>query len=177
MCAVLPVPAVAYEYMPGLAFARAMNSSIVVALIEGFATRSCGRYPASATATKVALRLVAGRLHEVRRHDHLRRVPQKDGVAVGRRARDRLRADHAAAAGLVLHDDRNAEILAELLADDARDHVARAARPVGNDELDRTRGVRLRLDVLDRGDDGEQRGQGCEQPELHDRLDRVMRRA
>jgi hypothetical protein len=52
MCAVLPVPAVAYEYISGLAFAKAMNSPIVVALTEGFATRSCGRYPASATGRK-----------------------------------------------------------------------------------------------------------------------------
>ena len=52
MCAVLPVPAVAYEYMSGLAFAKAMNSPMVVALTEGFATRSCGRYPASATGRK-----------------------------------------------------------------------------------------------------------------------------
>ena len=43
MCAVLPVPAVAYEYAPGCAFASAMNSSIVVALTEGFAISSCGR--------------------------------------------------------------------------------------------------------------------------------------
>ncbi len=43
MCAVLPVPAVAYEYLSGFAFASAMNSSIVVALIDGFATSSCGR--------------------------------------------------------------------------------------------------------------------------------------
>ena len=43
MCAVLPVPAVAYEYVPGLALASAMNSSIVAALTDGFAIRSCGR--------------------------------------------------------------------------------------------------------------------------------------
>ncbi len=52
MCAVLPVPAVAYEYLPGWAFASAMNSSMVVASTDGFATRSCGRYPASATGRK-----------------------------------------------------------------------------------------------------------------------------
>ena len=77
------------------------------------------------------------------------------------RARDRLRTDHAAGAGLVLHDDGYAEILGELLADDSRDQFARAARSVGHDELDRTRRIGLRGDGPDpdRSEDGEQNGQ------------------
>ena len=128
MCAVLPVPAVAYEYMSGLAFASAMNSSMVVALTDGIRHEELRQVSRERDGAKVALRLVGSRFHEVRRHDHLRRVPYEDGVAVGRCARDRLRADHATGARLVLHDHRNAEILRELHADDARDHVACSAR-------------------------------------------------
>jgi hypothetical protein len=78
---------------------------------------------------------------------------------------------------LFSNNDRNAEILGELPADDAGDDVARAARSVGNDEFDGARRVRLGTDVVDGGGDGEQSGERCKQPEFHDGPDRVTRAA
>jgi hypothetical protein len=93
-------------------------------------------------------------------------LPSRIRVAVGRRRGHRLRADHAAGAGLVLDDDRLIELLGELLAHDPSDHVAGASRRIGNDELDRARRERLRPRVA--GDDeGQQRSQRCEKPRSH----------
>ena len=60
------------------------------------------------------------------------------GVAVGRRLGGDRRADHAAAARLVLDHDVPAGVLDELGLDDAGDRIGRAAGREGHDELDRS---------------------------------------
>ena len=91
-------------------------------------------------------------LHAVERHGgeqsvvhgvHAHGVEQ-DGVAVGRRARDRAGADVAGGAGAVLDHDRLAHRLMQMLADDARQDVGRAAGRPRHDQRDRTARIGLR---------------------------------
>jgi hypothetical protein len=79
-----------------------------------------------------------------------------DRVAVGRRARAALGADHAAGAAEVLDQHRLLQHLAELLGDHPAHHVAGAARRERHDQPDRPgRPVGLRV----RGR-GQRRGEG-----------------
>jgi len=64
-----------------------------------------------------------------------------DGVAVGRRLRDRVDADGERAAGAVIDDDALAEDLRQLRRDQARDVVGGAARGLRNDQANRPLGV------------------------------------
>ena len=91
-------------------------------------------------------------LHTVERHVgdqrvvhrvHAHRVEQ-DGVAVGRRARDRAGADVARAAGAVLDDDRLAHRLVQMQRDDARQDVGRPARRPRHQQRDRAVRIGLR---------------------------------
>ena len=83
---------------------------------------------------------------------HQRRVDRlrsdrggEPGVAVGRRLRDRVRADDAAAAGPVLDQERLAELLLKFVGDGAGQDVGRARRRRAGNEADRmVRPVRLR---------------------------------
>src|SRR4029079_12733005 len=69
----------------------------------------------------------------------------REGVAVGRGFHADLRAERAAGAGAVLHDDLLLQRLGQLLRGDARDEVGAAARRERRDEADRLRRVgRLR---------------------------------
>ena len=71
-------------------------------------------------------------------------VAHHQRVAVGRGARRGLRADDAAAAALVLDDDRLAQRLGEALADLRADEVDAAAGLHRRDDLDRLGGIGLR---------------------------------
>ena len=77
-----------------------------------------------------------------------RRVGGEDGVvaveqrvAVGRRMGDGLRCDVAAGPRPVIDDERLAEDLLELAAEDAPEHVACPARREGDDKGNRPRGI------------------------------------
>jgi hypothetical protein len=65
----------------------------------------------------------------VERHQHR--------VAVRRRLGDEVRGGRTPCRGPVLDDDRLPDPVLELVADDARQHVDRAAGGRGDDELDR----------------------------------------
>ena len=65
-------------------------------------------------------------------------------MAVGRRRLQRLRGDLAAGAGAVLHDHRRAELVLQLLGQDARDGIGAAARREADQDADRLRRLRLR---------------------------------
>jgi len=73
--------------------------------------------------------------------DRVGRVDQEDGVAVGRRFHRHLGADVVAAARPVLHHHLLPEPLGQPGAHQAGQQVGRAARRVGNDELDRLGGI------------------------------------
>ena len=67
----------------------------------------------------------------------------QDGVAVGRRFRDRVGGERAAGAGAVLDDHRLAELVGELAAEQPRQHVDRAAGRERHDQPDRAVGIVL----------------------------------
>ncbi|HEX2538470.1 MAG TPA: hypothetical protein VHL13_09325 [Pseudolabrys sp.] len=69
---------------------------------------------------------------------------EQDRVAVRRRARDRGRADIAAGAALVFHDEGLAELLAEIVRETARDHVRGSAGREGDHERHRSGRPRVR---------------------------------
>ncbi|MNL26101.1 hypothetical protein D3C87_1476110 [compost metagenome] len=71
-----------------------------------------------------------------------REVAQADGVAVGFGGGDLPGADVAAGAWLVVHHNRYAQRIAQLLRQLARARVRAAACRVGHDELDGLRGIR-----------------------------------
>ena len=60
-----------------------------------------------------------------------------DGVAVRRAFRDLIDPDVAGGAGLVLDHDGLTELVLEPLGDNAKQHVGRTARRIGNDHADR----------------------------------------
>ena len=93
---------------------------------------------------QVLLRLVGHRRVEVDVGRERARGGEPDGVAVGRRLRHRVDADHAARAGAVLHHHRLAELVAHARRDRAQDEVRAAARREADDEADRLGGVGLR---------------------------------
>ena len=77
--------------------------------------------------------------------DGRRRVNHEKCVAVWRRLHDCPGSDVGAGARSVLNDERLAEALGELLADQARDDVGSAAGGIANDDLHRPRRIGLRL--------------------------------
>ena len=89
---------------------------------------------------------------------------QQDRIAVGVRARDVAHADIAAAAALVLHDDRGAHRLLHRGRHEARDDVGWSARGVGDHDPDRTIGIggECRADAQN-GRRGEARERGLDQ--------------
>jgi hypothetical protein len=108
----------------------------------GLAITTHGRRADRGDVGEVGDRVVGLLLEHERADRDRRRVREHQGVAVGRRLHDVEPADAAAGAGLVVDDDRLAELLGELLADDAGDDVARPARGEGDDDADRLLGVR-----------------------------------
>jgi hypothetical protein len=81
----------------------------------------------------------------------------EDGVAVGRRARDRARRNRAVCSGLVIDHHRLLEGLTQFLADDAGGGVDAAAGGERHDERDRPVGIILRLRCGGRKAGGEAR--------------------
>ena len=65
-------------------------------------------------------------------------------LSVGRRLGDDGRSDRAACAGAVLHHDRLAPRLVQLLSDHAREDVGAAAGRKGHDDAYRAAGIGLR---------------------------------
>ncbi len=74
------------------------------------------------------------------------RLGHQQGVAVGDRSGDGLRAQHVGAAALVLDDYRLIPHLGQPLPDRPRHHVGDAARRRRHIDGDRLRGVRLRME-------------------------------
>src|SRR5262245_14013051 len=79
-----------------------------------------------------------------RRIDQICPRDKEERVAVRRRAHDRFGADIAATAWPVLYDEWLAEPLRQLLTDEARQNVLRAAGGNGDDQAHRPRRIRLR---------------------------------
>ena len=71
-------------------------------------------------------------------------VAEKERIAVRRRMRDQLAGDIAAGTRTVIDDDRLSEQAGELIGDDARQDVARAAGRKADDDGDRPVGYRPR---------------------------------
>ena len=111
----------------------------------------------AADRRKILVRVVGEALVQRPVDRHVRGV--KDGVAVGRRARDVLVRDVATRAGLVLDDHRLAEVLGELVGREARQEIARAARRIADHELQRLGWIRLRRDL--EGSEQRQQRDGC----------------
>jgi hypothetical protein len=83
------------------------------------------------------LRGVVGQLLQMHQ-DRLRGVQaHQQRVAVRRRLRDRIGADHARAAGAILHHHGRAGCLGDLRRDGARQDVGHAARRERHDDPDR----------------------------------------
>src|SRR5690606_21125458 len=81
---------------------------------------------------------VVGQLVEERAIDGQRvDVAVADGVAVGRGALDQRDADVAGGARAVFDDYRGAQVLGQLVGDQPRQHVGRAAGGGRDDEVDR----------------------------------------
>ncbi len=92
-----------------------------------------------------ALDRIVGGLAQGRHHRQRRVGRQEKVVAVGRRLRCRLGADHAAGAAAVLDHELLAEGLAEFVGPGTPDRVGGAARRIGQDDLDRALGPALGL--------------------------------
>ena len=71
----------------------------------------------------------------------MRRRRDEQCVAIRRRLRDEPAADAAAGAGAILDDDRLTQWPANLLGNQPRDEIGRAARADRNDDLDRPLGI------------------------------------
>jgi len=76
--------------------------------------------------------------------DRVRHGRQQDRVAVRRCFRDEIGPDDLSAAATIIDDDRLPDRLADFVCDTTGDDVGRSAGRVGNDQPDRTRGIRLR---------------------------------
>ncbi len=95
------------------------------------------------------------------RGDRVGNASQQQRVAVRRGFRDLLRADVAARAGAILDDHRLARPLAELLPDEARQHVGRPAGSERHHDPDRPARVIL--------------GRACERGEKRNEQRRISR--
>ena len=114
---------------------------------------------------------VERRLREQRRVGRVRLVvAQRHHVAVGRGAHPGLRADHPGRAGDVVDDDRLSPLLADLRAEEPRDHVGRAARRERDDHAHGLGRVLLREDPgrhRHAGQRGEDRDEGDDAAPIH----------
>jgi len=93
------------------------------------------------------------------RIDHERARRHQERVAVRRRFRHRLRAENAVRAGPVLDHEGLSGLSGKLLANDAADHIGRAAGGKGHDHPHRLTGI-LRRRGRDRAQDSQRSGQG-----------------
>jgi hypothetical protein len=79
-----------------------------------------------------------------RRINRVRCTDQQEHISVGWRAHDRLGGDIAAGSRTVFDDEGLAEVLRQLLTDQARKDVKRAAGGEGDDHAHRLRRIGLR---------------------------------
>ena len=135
-CVSVPGPDEPYESLPGFALTYATNS-----LQRPHRQRRRHdqdvRRAADHRDRREVLDRVVGKLAHRRIGAVRADVADHQRVAVGRGARGGERCDDAAAAALVLDDDRLAEHLAQPLGDGARDEIDAAARLHRRDDLDR----------------------------------------
>ena len=136
--------------LPVLALAWAMSSWTDFAGEEFGTTRRLGKWQIMRHRREVGDRIVAERGVEEAIDRHRQRADQ-DGVAVGLGARDRLGADIAAGAALVLDHHLLAPDLGQPVGEDARDHVGSAAGRKRHDQSDMTVGPALRPGSADEG--------------------------
>jgi hypothetical protein len=87
-------------------------------------------------------------VHEIERDvfvergiDGVVRRDEADGVAIGRLREHVLHADIAAGAGAILDHERLAELLRQILPEEARDRVVRPTGRKRNNEVDRPRRI------------------------------------
>ena len=99
-------------------------------------TTTIGVAPQTAIAREVARHVERHRLVDAGQDDHVVRH-HAEREAIGRRARQRLQADDAAGAGLVVDDHRVAQRLGQRRLRGARDRVDARAGGVGQDEAQR----------------------------------------
>ncbi len=102
---------------------------------------------------EIAHRVVRQRL-EQRHADRVPLVEPQERITVGLGLHRRFRGDDLAGARPVVDDELLAELLRELLPDHARGDVGDPARCVGEQDLDRLRGI-----ILRERDGAEQRGE------------------
>ena len=93
--------------------------------------RTIGALLTRPTGSNAVLRVVAQVGEQARRRQQ-RDVIDQDRGAVGRRARDAIVGDRAAAADHVLDNDGLTERARHLLADEARDRIGAAAGRIGD---------------------------------------------
>ena len=116
-----------------------------------------GHQVADAAHRLEALEGVVGGLTQVGQDGQRRAGGEQEGVAVGERLGGGLGTDHAPGAAAVLDHELLAEHLAELVRPGPADEIGRAARGVGQDQLDRPVRPALRLG------NGLARQSGCQQ--------------
>ncbi len=147
----------------GCALAAAMNSSIVLNLERGVRHQELRQEAGERHRPEIALRFVGRALDEIRRHHHFGRVAEQDRIAVRaapkrrpwRRSCRRRLADSRPR-------PRSPRSLPEPLADDAGDHVARAARGIRDDQVNGLRRIGLGVRGA-RHADGDRESRQCRQ--------------
>src|SRR6516165_9316119 len=128
--------------LPGLAFAKAMNSGTLFAGNTGFATMTKGvRMILEIGAMS---RMIETELRVQRRVVSIRQCCLQQSVAVSRRAHDRFSGDVGAGARLVLDYERLTKPLRKPLAHQSCHDVGRPACAYANDDAHWPRRVSLR---------------------------------
>ncbi|KAG0920926.1 hypothetical protein G6F31_020526 [Rhizopus arrhizus] len=119
-------------------------------------------------------RVIAALLHQRGRDRQGRRIRHQQGVAVGLRLGDLVRADVAGGARTVFDDHRGARVAGQRRRDQARQHVGRSAGGRRHDEGDGLVGIRAGDGGADQcGADG-QRGQAAEKVAVHGGIPLVL---
>ena len=140
-CAVTPArlrgPSTDIDILPGAALSSAISSGKRLGRHVGMHHHDLMASRHERDRRKILDRIVAQILHHVGIGDERGRGREEEGVAVGRRTRRRLRADHIAGARLVLDHEALAESDRKLVGDHARHHIGTCARGLRDDEGDR----------------------------------------
>jgi len=131
------------------AFAPTLAANPAHIIGEGLGGRTTGQCHCidkggeAAHGDEVACRVKAGILHDQRQDRHRVVVRKKKCRAIGRCGLECLRCDLPARAGLVLHDDRRAQLVFELVGKNPGDCIRAPARWKTDHDFDRA-GLRLR---------------------------------
>ena len=140
MCGEVPTPPEPKLILPGLAFAMAMKSARFFAGNARFVSMTLASFMVPATGVLSCTKSKGNVLVE-RGVDGVVRRDEADRIAIGRRRQHIRHADIAAGADAVLDDDRLAELLRQVLAEEAPDRVVGAAGRERNDEAYRPRRI------------------------------------